>query len=280
MNIQIGLDRDIDRAREIIQSYFSDRRIKIEEKNYDFRSIFNIDFVKSKSLKEIYNRVANMILDLILNIYSKDIIYKQLGNNFNEFNGHEKRQIVEISSKILLDKNNFLTEKEYINNQIKRHIMDIPSIFIDGFIRFRLRELDFFINLVIDKGIEEFTAEKEYREFIKILQYFVDVQEPKYNLVNLFFEENDFKLLDERNNEINKDFFREILSEIDHSDIGMDDILISTLIVIAPKHLIIHLDGKDEEEDVIKIITNVFRDRVYFCLGCDKCNNRIRIKKR
>ena len=186
MNIQIGLDRDIDRAREIIQSYFSDRRIKIEEKNYDFRSIFNIDFVKSKSLKEIYNRVANMILDLILNIYSKDIIYKQLGNNFNEFNGHEKRQIVEISSKILLDKNNFLTEKEYINNQIKRHIMDIPSIFIDGFIRFRLRELDFFINLVIDKGIEEFTAEKEYREFIKILQYFVDVQEPKYNLVNLF----------------------------------------------------------------------------------------------
>ncbi len=57
------------------------------------------------------------------------------------------------------------------------------------------------------RGIDEFTVEKEYREFIKILQYFVESQEPKYDLVHLVFEDMDYKLLDGKGDAIDKDFF-------------------------------------------------------------------------
>ncbi len=130
--------------------------------------------------------------------------------------------------------------------------------------------------MAIDKGIEEFTAEKEYREFIKILQYFVEVQEPKYDFVNLIFKGNDYRLLDEEDNIIDSDFFSDIIAEIDNEGISKEDLLISSLIVVAPKKLIIHLDDKYKNEDIIRIISNVFQDRVYFCLGCEKCNREIK----
>ncbi len=83
------------------------------------------------------------------------------------------------------------------------------SIYIDGFIQFRIKEFELFIDMVIDRGgIDEFTLEKEYKEFIKILQYFVDVQESKYNLINIIFENNDYLLLDEGDNILDKDFFQ------------------------------------------------------------------------
>ncbi len=50
--------------------------------------------------------------------------------------------------------------------------------------------------------------QKKNTRSYKILQYFVDVQEPKYNLINLIFENNDYKLLDEEDNIIDKDFFQ------------------------------------------------------------------------
>ena len=163
--------------------------------------------------------------------------------------------------------------------EIKDYLMNNSIMLIDGFIRFRLEGLDFLIDLAIEKGIDEFTVEKEYREFIKILQYFVESQEPKYDLVNLVFEDMNYKLLDNEGNTIDKDFFSEIITEIDNANISKDDILISTLIVIAPKRIILHLDEKFKNEDVIKVIANIFQDRVYTCQGCEKCNTEIKIKR-
>ena len=280
MNVEIGLSKDIDRAKKIINDYFPDKKIKVKE-FYDNKYLFNINSAKNKSLikNDAYNDIATMILDIILNVYSKDFINKGINIKWNNFKTKEKREIAKISEEILTNKENFTVEKEYIINKIKNYIIETPFVWIDGFIRFRLRELDLFISLAIDKGIEEFTAEKEYREFIKILQYFVEVQEPKYDFVNLIFKGNDYRLLDEEDNIIDSDFFSDIIAEIDNEGISKEDLLISSLIVVAPKKLIIHLDDKYKNEDIIRIISNVFQDRVYFCLGCEKCNREIKIKR-
>ncbi|MCF6465970.1 hypothetical protein C3E90_08785 [Clostridium sp. Cult2] len=278
MKIQIALNKDIDKAREIINNYFSNKKVKIEEIDYQSRHLFNITPVKNKSSKDFYNNITKMILDIILNIYSKDIIYKQIWTNFKDIKSNEKMKVVEISKELLLDEENFVTEKEYINSQIKNYIMDVPFISIDGFILFRLKGLNLFIDLVIDKGIEEFTVEKEYMEFIKILQYFVEVQKPKYDLINIVFEGKNYKLLDKDNNNIDNDYFDEVVEELDSISISDDDILISSLIVLSPKNIVIHSDEENKGRDVIKIITDVFQNKVYFCLGCEKCRGEIKIK--
>lgn len=282
MDVKIGVNKDVDKAREIIYNYFPDKKTKLKEEDYSFRYMFNIDGTKNKSLaeKDFYNKISNVILDIILNIYIKDIIDKRAKVDWNKFKINEKKEIIEISNEILLDKDNFVVEKEYIFDQIKNYITENSFILIDGFIHFRLKEFKFFIDLIIEKGMEEFTAEKEYKEFIKILQYFVEVQEPKYNLINLILEEENYKLLDEKGNVIDSDFFSDIVAEIDSEGISKDDLLVSSLIVIAPKRLMVHLTEKYKDEGIIKVITNVFQDRVYFCPGCEKCNNKqLKLKK-
>ncbi|HSH35277.1 putative sporulation protein YtxC [Schnuerera sp.] len=279
MKVQIALNKDKDKARKIINNYLSNKKVKIEEIDYQTRYLFNITPVKNRSLKEFYNNIAKIILDLILNIYSKDIIYKQIKTNFRNLKTNEKKKVIEITKELLLNEENFTVEKEYINSQIKNYIMDMSFISIDGFILFRLKGFNLFINLVIDKGVEEFTLEKEYREFIKILQYFVEAQEPKYHLVNIVFEGKNYRLLDKDNKKIDNNFFDEVIAELDNVNISEDDLLISSLIVISPENIVIHLDEENKERDVIKIITDVFQNKVYFCLGCEKCKGKVKIKQ-
>lgn len=278
MKVQIALNKDIGKAREIIDGYFSNKKVKIEEIDYKSRHLFNITPVKNRFSKDFYNDITKLILDLILNIYSKDIIYKQIRSNFSNLKTNEKMKVVEISKELLLDEENFSVEKEYINSQIKKYIMEKPFISVDGFILFRLKGFNLFIDLVIDRGVEEFTVEKEYMEFIRILQYFVDAQESKYDLINIVFEGKGYRLLDKNNNKIDNNFFEEVIVELDNINVSDDDLLISSLIVLCPQNIVIHSDEKNKARDVIKIITDVFQNKVYFCLGCQICREKIKIK--
>lgn len=282
MNVKVGFNKEISISEEDIREYFPNKKTKIIKDDYDIGYIFNIEPTKSKSLNknEFYPIASNMLLDIIINEYSKELIQNRINIIWYDLSFKDKKEINKISEEILLDKSNYIMEKEHFKNEIEKYLTETSFILLDGFIRFRLKEFNLFIDIVIDKAIEEFTAEKEYKEFINILQYFVESQEPKYNIINIIFEDNDYKLSDEKGNIVNKDFFNEIVSEIDNGNISKDDLLISSLIVIAPRKLIIHLneEGKGKDEDVIKIIRNVFQDRVCFCLGCPKCGEKIDIK--
>ena len=279
MKVQIALNKDIDKAREIIYNYFSNKKVKLEEKAYQTRHVFNISPVKNRAVKNFYDDITNLILDLILNIYSSDFIYKRIGINFKNLNPKEKKQVGKISEKILLNENNFIAEKEYMNEEIKKYIMDMPFISIDGFILFRLKGFNLLIDLVVDKGIEEFTLEKEYKEFINILRYFVEVQGEKSDLVNIIFKSGYYRLYDRDNKKIDNNFFEEVISELEDTNIGDDDILISSLIVLSPKNIIIHLNDEKKYDDVLKIISDVFQEKVFYCYGCEMCNKRVRIER-
>lgn len=280
MNVKVGFNKEISISEEDIKEYFPNKKTKIIREDYDMGYIFNIEPTKSKSLNknELYPIASTMLLDIIINEYSKNLIKKRTNTIWYDLNLKDRKEIIRISQAILLDEENYIMEKEHFKNEIEKYLMETSFILLDGFIRFRLKEFNLFIDIVIDKAIEEFTAEKEYKEFINILQYFVESQEPKYNLINIIFEDNDYKLLDGYGNIVNKDFFNEIVSEIDNGNISKDDLLISSLIVIAPRKLIIHLSEEYKDEDVIKIIRNVFQDRVCFCLGCPQCSEKVDIK--
>lgn len=278
MNIQVGVNKNIDRARQLIYSYFPEKKVKIEEIDYNSRYFYNIIPLKNRSLKDFYNRVSELILDIILNIYTEDIIDKQINLNYKKLKKDEKKELSEISKKLLLNKDNFLIEKQYINNQIKNYVLEKTLISVDGFITFRLKDFNLLIDLAVDKGIEEFTARKEYQEFVSILRYFVEIQEPKYKVIDLVFEGDEYILLDEKGQKIDMDFFKDIIIEIEKGEISKDDILISSLIVLAPENIIIHLEEIHKTKDVVKIITDVFKNSVYHCLGCERCKGRLAIR--
>jgi putative sporulation protein YtxC len=56
---------------------------------------------------------------------------------------------------------------------------------IEGFYNFRMRSFQRELQQALDSAIDIHFAEKEYREFIRLLKYFLHMQQPKIELLHL-----------------------------------------------------------------------------------------------
>jgi putative sporulation protein YtxC len=100
--------------------------------------------------------------------------------------------------------------------------------------------------------------DKEYREFIKLLRHFVDLQEPKRDLVNVVFHKTEIVLIDEDCKYIENDTTIDLIAK-ENPEVNMDDIVVSTLINIAPRRIItIHGFSGKEKREVVNALYNIF----------------------
>ena len=96
-----------------------------------------------------------------------------------------------------------INRKNSIIDKITRCIEENNEINISGFLTFRTKELKKDLECIVDKVVEEYMVEKEYNEFIKLLKYFVEIQESKVDEVNILIEKNgDYYLRDEEGNDL------------------------------------------------------------------------------
>jgi putative sporulation protein YtxC len=75
-------------------------------------------------------------------------------------------------------------------------------------------------------------------------------------------ENNKYILLDSRLRIINNDLLEDLAKEISHKEISHDDLLISSLITIAPKKIIIHESDRIRNKELLNTINNVFSGKV------------------
>ena len=146
------------------------------------------------------------------------------------------------------------------------------NIILDGFVNFRLKEYIKDLKEVVDKAVDDFLMDREYKEFIRLLRYFVDIQEPKIDTVHVIVSyDNRYTLLDEKKKEITNECIQEYVNEIAEGEINYDDLLVSSLITFAPRKIIIHCTGQFRNKELMETIKNVFSGRVVICQGCDVC---------
>ncbi|MBS5824887.1 MAG: putative sporulation protein YtxC, partial [Clostridium argentinense] len=123
--------------------------------------------------------------------------------------------------------------------------------------------------------------EKEYNEFIKLLKYFVDVQESKINEVNILIDKDgNYVVRDEFENDILSNLVNELYDSRISSKVSSEDLIISGLITSAPKKIVIHCVENSRNKELIETIKNVFGERVQFCNNCSRCieyKNNIKI---
>lgn len=288
--LSIGIRNNINEIENMINMQLSlynkelyiDRKIKkIGDITFlDYEVIDELDLIEENNINKILHHLANSISDIILEFHQEKILRRIVNERCYYLVNNEKEKIVHDGLQ-LLNNNEYmissdLTYKENVRTKILETISEYLNsnneIIIEGFINFRLK---FFIDMVeetMEKALENFLVEKEYKEFIKILQYFVDIQESKINLVNVVIKENGkYMLYDEKKQIINNDFIEEIVDEMSENDMNYDDLLISSLITIAPKKIIVHINESQTNQEIIKIIRNVFLEKVELCKGCDFC---------
>lgn len=233
----------------------------------------------SKEFEYLKVHVSNTLADLIIKRYEDKLIGRIINTNYCYFNAVEKRDIYRLALKIVQNEDKNLVNSLFQihrRNVIIRKLIDYlegsDSIILEGFVNFRLKDYVKDLEEVVEKAVDDFLMEREYKEFIKLLKYFVEVQESKFDIIHVLIGEGRrYILLDEKHKEITNECIQEFVNEISYGDINYDDLLVSSLITLAPRKIVIHSNGEFKNKELLATIQNVFSGKVVVCSKCELC---------
>lgn len=286
--LKLVYNDDLDFVREI-----QDLRSILKKKNITIGVVESVEsnthMIKILCNDECYNEKVKNIIDL----YVSNILYKIVIDKYKEKEMFDflidtyfflkQDEIIEVEESIMkvlyceeslkdeklvycMNKMNAVTEK------IKDCLEENTEININGFITFRMKELREDIEKIIDKVVENYMVEKEYKEFVKLLKYFVDIQESKIDEIDICIgETGNYSIRDENGKDIFNEFMKELAECRVDTDANIEDVIISGLITNAPKKVVIHGRENCNNKEFLETISNVFGDRVDECSGCSIC---------
>jgi len=270
------LDRTICKLeQELRKSSISNVSIETHMSNNAKYVLANLKLSDDKDIVSIFiSEITKALSEVINDNFKNDFIKKLVRENCDYFDYNEQSEIIKRTKKVF-DKNNLYKEK--IFNKLLEFLKENNIVNITGFIKFRLKDCILELEEVIDEIIDDYLIEKEYKNFIRLLKYFVEIQEPKSDLVHVITKDKGFYLLDGNLNKIKHDFLIDFKDEIINNEIDKNDLLISILISIAPKKVVIHSKDKLDVE-TISTLKNVFENKITFCEKCNLCSLENRYK--
>lgn len=204
------------------------------------------------------------------------LLREGIAHHYGYFSPEEQDEILRHSLQHLAGAKATATAREVRLARVKQRFLEYfegaGEVNLDGFVRFRLKDYLEELDQAIDQAVDDFLLEKEYREFIRLLRYFVDVQEPRLPLAHVFwYGQGHFRIADAEGRSVENAELKEFVVEMMDQDICYDDLMVSGLITLAPTRIIIH--GRDEgiSDESIRTVVSVFQERVELCRGCPMC---------
>lgn len=262
-NINIGIAESIVNETHFVKVFCSDDEFNDRVKQ-KFNLYLSIVFYKIIAVEFYNNNLIEFLKDNYF--FLKDYEIRDIKNLCLDAFMCEGK--IEDETKIYC-----INRKNSIIEKIEQCLQENEDINIKGLIRFRTNEMksDFFS--IVDKVIEKYMVEKEYTEFIKLLKYFVEIQECKMEEVNILIKENGEYLLQD---DCGRDIMQQMMIEMSdprYADIvNMDDVIISGLITLSPRRIVIHCSENCKNKELIETIKSVFEGRVSFCNCCEFCD--------
>jgi putative sporulation protein YtxC len=238
------------------------------------------DNLNDNSVKLFNLHIANMLYKLVITEFCKKEVNSFLAETYFFLRYDEIKQIKPNIQEALLSEGAisnpgmvyYINKKNSIIDKIARCIEENNEINISGFLTFRTKELKQDLECIVDKVVEEYMVEKEYNEFIKLLKYFVDVQESKVDEVNILIEKNgSYYLRDEEGNDLVGNMIMELPEVKFDCKENQEELIISTLITTAPKKIVIHCSEYCKNKELLQTINKVFVNRVTYCDKCTEC---------
>lgn len=146
---------------------------------------------------------------------------------------------------------------------------------VNGFTTFRLIPYRKELAEVVEYALDEYVLDKQYQEFISLLKYFVFLQDTKLPMVHLLHKGgHDFMLYDDAFQPLDPNPPSDrIVAEMLETEMNIEDMVISSLIAVSPKHITIHTRQPDMQ--VIRTIETIFDQRVTVCVQCVSCSSSL-----
>ena len=215
-------------------------------------------------------KISDIITEFIISNYESTIIRKLVFSDYTYFSNSEKEIIINKAADLLNSENNDLVKilvslkrRFLIKQCILKFLSENSYLHLAGFIQFRLTEYKKLLSEIIEKVINDFKIQNEYNEFIAMLKFFVDTQKNKAPRLHIIFEKNgEYTILNEYNKNITTDCFKDFLNDTENHNLNNEDLLISSLITLAPKKIIIHLTSENYNKKILSTIEQIFTNKV------------------
>jgi len=226
--------------------------------------------------------LANVITDVILNHWEEPLVREIIQENYYYFAEEDKDLIYRGTlSHINQGRDGrkdgslrCIVRKSRILQKVIEYLSGSNQIILDGFIKFRLKEYVNELREAADQAVDDFLIEREYREFIQLLRYFVEIQEPRYELVHIVIRDGkNYSLFDENLQGIKANSLEGCVMELSNNEMSCDDLFVSMLITLSPRNITIHRAGETQIPLAVNTIVNVFEGRVSWCPGCQLCRS-------
>jgi putative sporulation protein YtxC len=213
-------------------------------------------------------RLADAVTDVITHEMQEDTLTRLVAEHCSYLDEEEQTQVRTRAEELLLLTGGM---DELVGSRLRDYLTDETHLNLEGFIFFRLREYAEELEDAVDRAVDDFLMEREYREFIRLLKVFVEVQEPRLTHVHVVLDPGGgFRLIDDQGGVIHDEHLEGFVADLMDTEINYDDLLISTLITLAPARITIHRAG-GPRRDALDTIQGVFNDRVELCGGCSRC---------
>lgn len=220
--------------------------------------------------------VANLA-EYIMEKYEKPLFLKVLNERYSNALPFKKNYVLLNFAKYASDSElGYEARKKLIEECIYKYFKEGKStLFTEGFVFFRLKRYESILEELAEKIFEDRMAELEYEEFIRLLRYFVNIQENRPKLINVSVRaEGVYEIFDADGKNITQKCLEDFFSDENNAtEVNFDDLLISMLITLAPKKIAVHGGEKIINKELFTTIGRVFDGDVFYCGGCTLFNH-------
>lgn len=141
---------------------------------------------------------------------------------------------------------------QLLKREIAQHYEETESLILEGYVRFRMKDVEKAWEFTVVRAVEEILINNEYLELMSVLSAFVQLQTPRIKDVSVILNpDGSCTLTDDMN------------SRVDY-DKCTDDGVVSILVGLAPERITVYDLSGGKNTMLAEVLIRVFEDRVRF----------------
>ena len=234
------------------------------------------NYERIKNLLKLY--AAQILADLVVSREEQNVLRRMIRCGYDYFSPEEQELVLEKALDILREENPAVSEyplsirRSRVFSKILDYLDFHNELVLDGFIRFRLKEYGKILSTVVDKAVDEYMSDIEYQEFVRVLRYFINMQEARTGEVHVVVDRSGTISVFDSDGEALSEADGERFVANASDEVNGQDLLMSALITIVPCAIMFHFADRVKNMAIVKAVQDVFADRVIVCDGCHICN--------
>lgn len=222
---------------------------------------------KKRLCVELSQIISEFLFTQVEKRFIRQMIDQQYQSPYpKDFDEIEKRidQLFDIAEREVKAK------RQSIIQDVYGFLEENTSFAVDGFIRFRTKPYQKWLRKLVRAAIDDYLLDREYKEFIRLLKYFVSIQKSRFLCVHVIHKEKKkFQLLKEDGTPIHINELDNHFHEMIGQSFSGEDFIVGALLSTAPEHVVIHTNSPDA--NIIRTLLQIFDGRITVCTGCQRC---------